>query len=178
MTGSHEDVAAALANLSGYRLFGYPGRPLPDPLDEEIDALLDRYLEGDEELRSRFRAAIGLPQAAALEAYGVRMASVALRDRSPDALLRGLVAAMLAGSSPEEDPREVLLRVPPLHRSAERLGVNPASLFATAAELAGPDTPVAVRAFPERAPADRSLEAFYWEERDAADDGLFYAHRI
>jgi len=36
-------------------------------VDDQIDWLMERYIDGDEALRSAFREAIGLTEAAALE---------------------------------------------------------------------------------------------------------------
>lgn len=177
VSGLPPEVTDQLRALEDGRLVGYPKRPLIDPLDEQLDWLVDRYISGDEAFRAAFRQAIGLTAAVALEDYGVRMASTALRDQSPAALLKGVTATMLAAQCEAEDPREVLIKIAPLHDSAELLAVDPEDLFDRAAELAGPDAPSYLKRFRQRHPESRSLDAFEWERLEPPRDGLSYWHR-
>lgn len=177
MSALPAEITDQLQALEDGRLLGYPRRPLDDPLDDQLDWLMERYIAADEPFRSAFRQAIGLTAAAALESYGARMASVALRGRSPGPLIKGVAAAMLAGQCEGEDPREVLIDIAPLHDSAELLAVDPQDVFDRAAELAGPDAPSYLQRFPQRHPANRSLDAFEWERLEPPRDGLSYWHQ-
>lgn len=177
MSALPPEVTEQLDALEDGRLLGYPKRPLTDPVDEQLDWLMERYIAGDEDFRSALRQAIGLTVAVAFEDYGARMASAALRDRSPEPLLKGVAAAMLAAHCAEEDPREILINIAPLHHSAEVLAVDPGDLFDRAADLAGPDAPSYLREFPLREPPNRGLKAFKWERLDPPRDGLSYWHQ-
>jgi len=152
---------------------GYLQRPFPDRIDRVVDHFLGGYRLADDATRAAVRTAIHLDHAQTLGAYGERMATLAVRERSVDLLARGLLAAMLRGNCPQEDLRDVLVSIAPLQRSAERLGVDPEDEFERAAALAGPDTPRALRDFPRRKPRDRGLAAFHFVERDD-DGGLLY----
>ena len=150
-----------LDTLREDRVPGYLQRPFPDHLDRVVDQYLGGYRLADHSTRAGVRAAIHLDHAQTLGAYGERMATLAVRERSVDLLGRGLLAAMLRGSCPKEDLRDVLVGIAPLQHSAERLGVDPEDEFERAAAVAGPDTPSELRDFPRRAPRDRSLAAFH-----------------
>jgi len=168
-------IRVALDRMAADRPPGYLQRPLPDDLDRVVADFLDQYRQADEAGRAQARGALSLKHARTLGAYAERLATLAVREGSAELLSRGLLAALVAGSCSQQDLRDVLVTIAPLQRSAERLGVEPVEAFEQAALVAGPDTPDVLREFPRRAPADRSLAAFSFVERDAPD-GLLYEY--
>lgn len=85
------------------------------------------------------------------------MASLGVRRKDRDTLLLGLLAAGLSGW--REDPREGMMVVSLYFDAAQKLGVRPSSLFDDAALLLPVGMGSELRAFLNRSPADRSVEA-------------------
>jgi len=131
---------------------GYLQRPFPDRIDRVVDHFLGGYRLADDATRAAVRTAIHLDHAQTLGAYGERMATLAVRERSVDLLARGLLAAMLRGNCPQEDLRDVLVSIAPLQRSAERLGVDPEDEFERAAALPAPTHREHCATFPAASP--------------------------
>jgi predicted amino acid dehydrogenase len=71
-----------------------------------------------------------------LQAYGERMASLAVRENDSTFLTRGLVATVVGGLT--ENDREAMMVMPLIENSAKRLGVNPSRLFEQTAGIVGP----------------------------------------
>jgi hypothetical protein len=151
---------------------GYLQRPLPDPLDLELGALVERFSDGDEEVRDEVLESLTLEAARVLAVYGERMASLAVHENSTAMLLRGLVAVGIAAS--KEDYKELLVLLPLFDRSARKLTIDPDGLFEAAAEILGDAAPEWLRRFPERSEAERDLVRMRYEERPS-DNGLLYA---
>lgn len=150
---------------------GYLDRPLPSPRDDEITALLDRARDDGQliQLAELVRPA----QDAVLRAFAERMASLAVRTGDPVTVRNGLLAAAIAIVVPDVDVREVLLVLPLLWHSAQRLALDPAEEFeATAEEF--PPAARALRQFIARKPADQRIGAMGYVE-SADDSGFRYA---
>jgi hypothetical protein len=117
---------------------------------------------------ARFIESLTAADRLALGRYGARMASVALRRRSPELLGTALLAS---GSSarPRDDARDLIAGVCLHFVVAERLAMRPADLFAEVADRL-PEGPVsdAIRQFGVR--RDVTLKAFGWQLVDT-DDG-------
>jgi hypothetical protein len=92
--------------------------------------------------------------------YGVRAATLALRERSIPRLRSGLVALVLSGSA-ASDARDFMVGAAVHHHVALQLGLDPTVLFDEAAAYAGPAAE-ALRAFGRR--QDVTLERFEWRE--------------
>jgi len=147
--------------------------PLPAPLDEAAAKVVDSYIGGDDDEKAKIVDGIDTDRAWTLSGYAERAASLAVHERSPDPLIRGLVAIGLAATRLYH--KELLLLLPLFWRSAERLGVDGTLLFTSAADLLGDVAPSWIRAFPDREPANRTLAVMGYEEREEPN-GLLY-HR-
>jgi hypothetical protein len=92
--------------------------------------------------------------------YGMRAATLALRERSIPRLRSGLIALVLSGSA-ASDARDFMVAAAVHHHVALQLGQDPAELFDEAATYAGPAGEL-LQAFGRR--QDVTLKAFAWRE--------------
>jgi hypothetical protein len=97
----------------------------------------------------------------ALGRYGIRQATLALREESATRLRDALLATAIAGTSPETDPRDVMVGLAIFYFVAQQIGLTPAQLFGEVASLL-PDGPMPglLREFSIR--RDITLQAFAW----------------
>ena len=147
--------------------------PLPAPFDQTVAQLVDSYIRGDERQRAQILEGLDTDRGWILAGYAERAASAAVHERSPEPLVRGLVAVGLAAAQLYE--KELLILLPLFWRSAERIGVDGTLLFTSASDLLGdaaPD-PDWIRAFPERDERGRSLGVTGYEEQDEPN-GMLY----
>jgi hypothetical protein len=154
------------------RSHGYLDAPLPAPLDAALGTIVERFAEGDEQMRDAIRESLTLDAAKALAVYAERMASQAVHDDSSGALLHGLVAVGIA--SAREYEKELMILLPLFDHSARKIGIDSDALFENAAEILGQDAPKWIPEYPERNEAERDLGAMGYEERPQ-ENGLLYA---
>jgi hypothetical protein len=97
----------------------------------------------------------------ALGRYGIRQATLALREESATRLRDALLATAIAGTARETDPRDVMVGLAIFYFVAQQIGLTPARLFAEVASLL-PDGPMPglLREFGIR--RDVTLQAFAW----------------
>ena len=164
------EMQEAIAKLDS-RKRGWFKDPLPTAFDTTVARVVDGYLGADERGRDDIVDAIGIDRARTLSAYAERMASLAVHEKSPDPLIRGLVAIGLAAK--EMYDKELVILLPLFWHSAARIGIDGTLLFTSAADLIGAEAPSWIRSFPERDERDRSLEAMHYEEHEEAN-GLLY----
>jgi hypothetical protein len=145
---------------------GYLDERLPSARDREI---LDLISGAGKNGRLReLSAHLSGNHVPVLLAFAERMAALAVRNRDPEMIRRGLLAACLTFAV--GDRRDALLVLPLLWRSAERLLLDPASEFAAVSDDLGCDE---LSQFARRDPEDRSIESMgYVESQD--DDGFRY----
>jgi len=123
-----EDIAA----FESRRLYGL--EKFPSPRDDEIRAVIGR-IQDSADYRS-LRSAL-LPVAWEMfDAFALRMASLAVRDRDLGVIRDGLVALQLAFDL-TDDFREVIAPLMLLHRAIEMIGGDPAREFAAVFEISG-----------------------------------------
>lgn len=140
------------ARFQDRRFNGYLGVRLPHELDNEVDAFVTAYMSSPEPLD------LGRRTAGVLSAYGQRMASVAVRTRSPEPLRRGLVAIGLAEAH-LEDPRNNMYGLAALHDGASLIGTPLTALIAEVSPLLPPSGVAALRAFDRSQDRDKTIEA-------------------
>lgn len=99
--------------------------------DETVRAILNRV---PDRVGRGFVSQLRRRNAGALGQYGIRMAILALRERSVDRLREGLLASALSGAIDRPDDRDFMLAIAPAHFAATRLGVDPAVEFAAIAD--------------------------------------------
>jgi hypothetical protein len=122
--------------------------------------------------RQSLRKLIGKTECDALLPYTGRAVWLALEEQSPDRLLSGLVIRALVFPD-EDDYRDVMVSLAPLHVCAGELGLPAAELFAEAATFAGEGVAETIRVFGKR--ADVSLGAFGWKKVQTSYGTRFHA---
>lgn len=150
--------------LSSAQNHGYLPLPIPAPRDAEIDDLL---------ASTPVSALAAEEHWPVLRAYAERMASLAVRERDPEILRRGLVALGLAGLG--QGSADALTELPLFHDGAERIGEDAGRLFRSVGAELGGAVEAAVEAFLARSPEDRSLDAMGY--RAGHDAGGFRYQR-
>jgi hypothetical protein len=126
------------------------------PSEPEVTELCGSLADTSVAERERFRGELRTRQRRALGRFGVRCATVALRERSPAFLRAGLIAIALGDA--DRDPRDLMITVAAHHHVARYLGLGPAEVFDEAADYADPDTADVLRVFGRR--DDVTLQAF------------------
>jgi hypothetical protein len=97
------------------------------------------------------------------------MASLAVRRRGTQLLVRAVVAVVLGGL--DQNALEALMVMPLIENSARLLEVDLANIFERAADSVGHPGSVSLMLWLTRAPEDRTLESMGFIE--AEDDGGF-----
>lgn len=159
--------AAAQKPLSPQQLqelFRHP--PRQANFDEHTDlvaSIVEAFLTSDSSGRQRIVSRLSEHTSGALRAYAFKMSTEAVRQTSPDMVVRGLVALVIDGG--RRDIRDCIIGMALLYHSALKLGMDAKSTFDTNASLSR-SLPFrqAMREFPNRQPADRNLAAFYFRE--------------
>jgi hypothetical protein len=134
------DAQHTLAGLTAAMVEGYLDLPLPIPPDDQVAAVVNRFATADENFRDALRENLSLAQYDVLLAFAIRMAMLAVRERSTARLRLGVQAVALAGDAPTADWRETGEPVLSLSDAASRIGANAREEFANAARLAGART--------------------------------------
>lgn len=95
--------------------------------------------------------------------YGHRLATIALRERSPERLRDALLAVAISVLDDGQDERDVMVGLALHFHTAQQLGMDPATLFdEIAGRLTPGPLPELLRTFGAR--EDITLEAFGWRE--------------
>ncbi|MGH8021736.1 MAG: hypothetical protein ACREIA_26330 [Opitutaceae bacterium] len=150
---------------------GYGLLPIPHPRDDEIKALILRWIALDVASRQQTAAAIKEDQRFTLLAYSERMASRAVREKNVELVFLGLLALGLDGWRNDWRDNAALLCLH--YDAAQKVGAQPDAVFARAAGLLSDKVATALRGFLRRSSEDKSLDAMGYEEgRD--DDGFRY----
>lgn len=154
-----DDLRAELSWLASLRLPEeyHHDQPFPSDIDARIRALVERFAAADE-LRTALKRAVTIEHVGPLSVFAVRMAMLAVRERSLDRLRLGLRAAALSGSADLDDPRDAASALLPLVDAADRVGADAPSEFADAARSALPGTARLLEQMPPRHTWSRLLE--------------------
>lgn len=147
--------------LEGISVIDYYGRPLPAPEDERFAEIIARFTAANAVERAHFLEALTSQQRALFGIFGHRAATLAVREAAPVLLQQGLVGAAVANYEiPEKRQVEVALAV--YYHCAQKLDLNPADVFARAADYAAPDFAYRLITFGNR--GDVTLRKFGWRE--------------
>lgn len=131
---------------------------IPGKQDRLAEAILAR---APRRMDQRFVSSLDPSASLALGRYGVRLATLALRQNSIELLRRSLLATGLAGCLEPDDDRDLMVGLALPWIVTQQLGASPATVFATVGDSL-PDGPVAklFKAFGAR--TDITLEAVGW----------------
>lgn len=156
--------------LAGLKVVEYYAAPLPSAVDEQIHAVVARFMKGTAVERQLFQEALTPEQRSLFGIYGHRAATLAVRQNKRDWLLSGLVGAVLANYIiPPKRNVDISLAV--FHHCAQKIGETPATIFAEAAHYAGPTLAGKLTAFGQR--TDVVLKQFGWQEQKTPE-GIRY----
>ena len=157
----------SLSRQARYLRFGQV--PIPDPVDEAIDAYLAQVIAGGAD--SVAEAISGSSEAGrgVLRGHAERLASRAVRGRDRSLLLPALVAALLGGLYRNE--REALLPMALVDDASARLRVDAAKLFGQAAGIVGPPGAAHLMGWLKRPAESRTPKAMGYEP--SRDSGGF-----
>jgi hypothetical protein len=112
----------------------YFWNPIPDPLDLKISSFINRFAMAQESERIDLARIFTDKHALLLDAFAIRMASLAVRQGSSEPIAWGLVALTL--DCGQFDDRETVPAVVTLYDAALRIEVDSKELFENAAAVA------------------------------------------
>jgi hypothetical protein len=154
---------------------GYSRLPIPDPLDDKVQAFIYRWIALDDASRQQVIAAVTQAANGIFNVYSERMAARAVRENNAEFVFLGLIALCLDGW--QYAFRENIMRLAPLYDAALKTGAQPEAIFDKAASFFSEKFLVEdVRGFPRRELEDKSLAAMYYEEGQD-NDGFRYVWR-
>jgi hypothetical protein len=159
-----EAAKRRLTPLQLQELFNHPPKKADfDQCTELIASIVEAFATSDSNGRLRVVSRLSQHASRALIGYAHKMATDAVRQASPDLVVRGLVALAIEGG--RWDIRDSIIPMALLYHSALKLGMDAGKTFETGA-LLSTSAPLsqAMRSFPARLPADRDLTAFHCRE--------------
>lgn len=145
------------ADASQGKFNGYGPSGLPDARDQAVGDLVGRLMVAGPEAVAAVLSIVTDKARQVLRSYAERMASLAVRRRERELLLRAVVALVLGGL--DENRLESLIVMAPIQDSAERLGLDLPELFESASNVVGHPGTVNLMLWLTRRPEDRSLES-------------------
>jgi hypothetical protein len=159
-----EAAKRPLTPLQLQELFKHPPKKADfDQGTELIASIAQAFATADSNGRLRIVSRLSQNASRALIGYAYKMATDAVRQASPDLVVRGLAALAIEGG--RWDIRDSIIPMALLHHSALKLGMDAGKTFEAGASLST-SAPLsqAMRSFPARRPADRGLTAFHFRE--------------
>ncbi|HCN76762.1 MAG TPA: hypothetical protein DIT13_06160 [Verrucomicrobiales bacterium] len=155
--------------VSSTQFHGYGPRPIPHDLDGAVDRFIDAYLSATHEER-RLLECLPTNAASVLLAFAERQATLAVRVKSKELLVRALIAVGLSAEI-RADEREGMMILPLPWHSAQFLDYNPADVFKQAATVLPAVGAQALVSFSQRSPDDQTLDCMGY--RTGSDEGGF-----
>jgi hypothetical protein len=141
-------------------------------LDDEVEAIVKAYMVGSAAVRDDMANGLNADAAAVLSAYGQRMASVAVRSHSLDALRRGVVGAALAEGL-LDDHRDNLFVLSAMNDSASLIGISLGAIIDDVQSLLPSVGREALRQFDQYRDRDKRIEAFGIRRSGAGETFLY-----
>jgi hypothetical protein len=137
------------------------------PIDAAIEKVIRQFATLPPEQRSGIVQAFGSQHSFTLLIFTMRMALLAVRERSAQRVTQGLLALVIENA--RYDSREDLIMLSLLNHSAEKIGADPVVLFEQAALVATPQMAEHLKAFLQRAPGLKRIESMEFREVEAPD---------
>lgn len=154
------------------RFVGYGRAPIPDRRDEELDRYVQSLRSGGPPSVAAALRQVSEGGRRVLRAYGERSASRAVRTRSVDQLVSGLVAVVVGGL--DQNALEALMPMALIEDAGLRIGAEPDGYFGDAADIVGHPGSVNLMVWLTRKPEDRSVEAMGFV---ASEDGSGFRYK-
>jgi hypothetical protein len=117
------------------RFKAYGPSPLPNSRDDLVDKVIDRAVAGGPPSVAAISKTASESGRRVLRAYAERMASLAVRRRSEQLLVRATIAVVMGGL--DQGEREALMVMPLIEHSAGLLDAHLPSIFEQAAAVVG-----------------------------------------
>ena len=146
---------------------GFGPAAIPDRRDELLDGYLATLREGGPPAVAAASDQVSELGRRVLLVYGERAAARAVRERSVELLLAGLVAVVVGGLHRNE--REAFLPMALLDDATARIGANHREVFDAAAEIVGNPGDINLMIWLGRAPQDRTPQSMGFAAADAPD---------
>lgn len=157
--------------LSMTEIVGYGQLPIPQRIDETVRQIIFRWADLDKSTRKEAGETIRESQRFTLLAFSERMASLAVRERSPNLVFAGLLALGVDGW--RSDWRDNLVLLSLHYDAARKLNIEPDVVFGEAAKLFENKVSEAFGSFLRRSEEDKSLGAMGYRE-GTDNDGFRY----
>jgi len=150
--------------------------PTKNSLDSELSSLCQRFATSDARTRKEMRNSISLEEFYTLLNFGNRSAVFAIREQNLEWIKNGLRAVAMIEAE-RTDFRDILLTLPLLYHSANKINGDADKLFREAADLAEPNVKNIIIGFIQR-PADEKdiRESWGYDEVDTAS-GIGFIRR-
>jgi hypothetical protein len=169
-TDFHTFLSETADFLSRQNLVDYFRSPLPNPADEQVAAIVNRYLSATAVQRQQFLTHFDRQQRALLALFGHRAATLAIRQQEREWLRLGLMGAAL-GNYDASERHAVEPGLAVYHHVARKLGINTVDLFDEIADVVDGEMAYLLRQFGRR--SDVHLAKYGWRELKTAD-GIRY----
>lgn len=149
----------------------YGPRPIPDPLDDEVTAFVERLEKGGPDAVRNASAVVSESGRDVLQAYAGRVASQAVRRGEPSILLHAVVALVVAGL--DRNYPEALMGMALIDHSAMKIGADLERILEEASAIVGHPGTVSLVMWISRAPEKRTISVMGYAESED-DDGFRY----
>jgi hypothetical protein len=166
-----EAIAESMRQLNSVRLAGWGVSRIPNEIDDEITDVIKGYLELDDGGKRKIRESVERDQKFVFLAFAERMASLAIRLRSQEPLTMAMMAMFLQIGT--GDVREDIVVLTVIHAAAQKLGIDPRSVFLESARRFGFDDTFGLEAFLKRSDEDKSLASMGYVEGTDEDGFRF-----
>lgn len=171
----HAFTDTSINYLADKQVLAYYQEEIPSLTDAWFDETVAHFMAATAEQRDAFQASLTHNQRSLFGIYGHRTATRAVRENSAELLLKGLVGASIANYVVPETRRvDVALAI--YHHCARKLDLNPADLFAQAADYASAEFVPMLIAFGNR--NDVILRRYGWQERTDVDGQVYYRFKM
>jgi hypothetical protein len=164
-----ENILESMRQLNTARLAGWGASRIPNEIDDEITDLVKGYLELDDEDKRTVRLSVERDQKFVFLAFAERMASLAIRLESREPLMLAMIAMFLQIGI--GDVREDIIRLSLVHAAAQKLEIDPRSVFMESAQQFGLGDTSGLEAFLRRSDEDKSIKSMGYTE--GMDQGGF-----
>jgi hypothetical protein len=162
---AHRNAIVAMDEQRG----NYFWEPIPVPLDGVLRDFTAAFARADARSQRQVAEQLTRRQRTRMTSFGVRAASMAVREQDPELLVLGLVAQWL-GWPGVEDPRERVMSLAPMYQAAMKLEARPAEVFDNAATAVHDEEfRDLLRALDSRPEAMKSLAAVGYREVTGPD---------
>jgi hypothetical protein len=138
-------------------------KPVPHPLDSALASFCRQFVKSGHEERAAMRAAISTNKLDTLLTFAHRAAVFAIREHSAPWAIDGLTAITMIEAE-RIDWRQILIALGLVHHGATRAGLDADQLFHDLSTLAEPGTGELIQGFAKRAPSNKRLEAWRYED--------------